>query len=102
VLAVIEITIDELVVRGLTPSEARAAAAALEGRLAALAGDAGTPLSPRAEAFRRLPAVRTAGGATALGETVAGSVWAALGRTGSDPHTSSTVVTDDPQGRSGR
>ena len=71
----IEIVIDELVVRGLSPGEARAAAGALESELAVLA--LGGDVSPRAEAFRRLPPA--AGRSPAqLGAAVAESVWGAI------------------------
>jgi hypothetical protein len=71
-------------VRGLEPAAARAAAAALETRLAELATEAGVPLVPRAEAFRRAPAVDVpAGSPAAVGEAAAGAVWSALaGRAG--------------------
>jgi hypothetical protein len=72
----IEIVIDEFVLRGLTPEEARAAAAALEARLAALA-DAGAVAGARDEAFGRLPPVE-AGSPAALGDAVAGVVWDAV------------------------
>ena len=73
----IEVVIDELVVRGLSPDDAHAAAAALESRLAVLAGahDAGVPA--RVEASRRLAPVSAASPA-ALGESVAGAVWGAV------------------------
>jgi hypothetical protein len=75
---VIEIVIDELVMRGLPPDAAREAAAALEARLAVLA--AGSHALPaRAEASRRLPAVTApAGSPAALGDVVAGAVWGAV------------------------
>jgi hypothetical protein len=76
---VIEVVIDELVVRGLSPGEAHAVAAALEARLATLASDAGDTLPARAEAFRRLPPVSAPAGVPgALGDTVAGAVWSAV------------------------
>lgn len=75
----IEIVIDELVVRGLAAGEAQAARAALEARLAELAGSAPTPVRGRAEASRRLPAVTaSAGSPGALGTAVAGAVWTAV------------------------
>jgi hypothetical protein len=75
---VIEIVIDELVVRGLPASAAREAAAALESRLGALAR-AGASIAAREEAFRRLdPVAVPAGSPHALGEGVAGAVWGAL------------------------
>lgn len=75
----IEVVIDELVVRGLSPGEARAAAAALETKLAALAGAGGAEVPARTEAFRRLAPV-SADSPGALGETVAGAVWGAVAR----------------------
>jgi hypothetical protein len=72
---VIELVIDELVVRGLSPGDARVTAAALETRLAALAVDADVPA--RDEAFRRLAPV-TADSPSALGDVVAGAVWGAV------------------------
>lgn len=75
----IEITIDELVVRGLTPGEAQATRAALETRLAELAGSERTHVPGRVEASRRLPPVTApAGSPGALGAAVAGSVWDAV------------------------
>lgn len=72
----IEIVVDELVVRGLSPSEARAAAAAFESRLTALAASP-AEIAGRTEAARLLPAVeaRTAAG---VGEAAAGAVWREL------------------------
>lgn len=80
----LEIVVDELVVRGLEPGAARIAAAALETRLTALAEAADEPLRPRAEAFRRGPAVAVpAGSPAAVGEAAADAVWSALaGRAG--------------------
>jgi hypothetical protein len=80
----LEIVVDELVVRGLEPGEARVAAAALEARLTELAS-AGAPLHPRAEAFRRGPAVDVQAVAqpAAIGEAAASAVWSTLeGRSG--------------------
>jgi hypothetical protein len=79
----VEVTVDELVLRGVPRERAHAVAAALEARLAALAA-AGAPPAPRDEAFRRLPAVEAqAGDPAALGEAVADAVWRALaGRRG--------------------
>jgi hypothetical protein len=74
---VIEVVIDELVVRGLSPGEAHAAAAALEAKLAALAGAHDAAVPARAEACRRLEPVSAASPA-ALGESVAGAVWGAV------------------------
>jgi hypothetical protein len=72
----VEIVIDELVVRGLSNGDARIAAAALEARLGALATAEG--VRPRAEAFRRLPAVE-ARSPRGVGDAVAGAVWSAVG-----------------------
>ncbi|MEA2196083.1 MAG: hypothetical protein QOJ25_134 [Solirubrobacteraceae bacterium] len=85
----IEITIDELVMRGLSPKDSHAAADALEARLAELArggdrGGEGDPTSdgdvtPRDEAFRRTPSVvAPATEPAALGEAVAVAVWGAV------------------------
>jgi hypothetical protein len=83
---VIEIVIDELVVRGLSPEAARAAAGALEARLVALAGEPGAVVRPRAEAFRRLaPLDAPAGSPAAVGDAVAGAVWGAVSRGGARP-----------------
>jgi hypothetical protein len=76
---VIELVIDELVVRGLSPGDARAAAAALEARLGALAGEGDARIPARAEAFRRAgPVSAPADAPGALGESVANAVWGAL------------------------
>jgi len=75
----LEIVVDELIVRGLEPADARAAADALETRLTMLAeADQGT-VPARTESFRRLAplAVPTAAPA-ALGHAVAGAVWNAV------------------------
>lgn len=73
----IEIVIDELVVRGLPSGDARVTAAALETRLASLAD--GGDVRPRAEAFRKLAPV-TADSPSTLGDAVAGAVWGAVSR----------------------
>jgi hypothetical protein len=73
----VEIVVDELVVRGLPPEQARVAAAALERRLAAFAAESTETISPRSEAARRLPAVE-AGSPAGVGEAVAGAVWQGL------------------------
>jgi hypothetical protein len=71
----VEIVVDELVVRGLSPEAARDAAASLEARLTELASsDAVIP--ERAEHSRRLPAVDAP--VDGVGEAVAGAVWSAL------------------------
>jgi hypothetical protein len=69
----VEIVIDELVVRGLTPPQARAAAAALETRLAELAAEPAR-LGSREESSRRLSPVRAAS-PSGVGTAVAGAVW---------------------------
>ena len=75
----IELVIDELVVRGLSPEDAQTAAAALEARLGALAGGGEAAIPARAEAFRRVgPVTASAGEPAALGESVAGAVWATV------------------------
>ena len=75
----LEIAVDELVVRGLSPAAARVAAAAFEARLATLAGAADGAVPERAEAFRRLGPVTAPGGSpTAVGEAVAGALWDAV------------------------
>jgi hypothetical protein len=76
---VIEIAIDELIVRGLAPEAAREMSAALEERLATLAEAAPSRVPARAEAFRRAaPVSAPAGSSTALGHAVAESVWSAV------------------------
>jgi hypothetical protein len=76
----LDVTVDELILRGVPPEQAHAVASALEARLAALAEQAKAPLSARSEAFRRLPAVEAqADSPAAIGEAVAGAVWGALG-----------------------
>lgn len=71
----IEIVVDELVFRGLSPEAARTAAAGLEARLTALA-ESGAEVPARAEHFRRLPAIDTP--ADGVGEAVGSAVWSAL------------------------
>lgn len=81
----IEITVDEIVLRGLSPAQARTAVAALELRLERLAGDwlsSGSVAADREEAYRRGPDAIVARPTLAgLGDAVAESVWrvAALG-----------------------
>jgi hypothetical protein len=68
----IEIVVDELVVRGLSPGDARSAADAFETRLAQLAvGD--SSVAERTESFRALPAIESR--PSDLGKAVAGAVW---------------------------
>jgi len=72
----VEVVIDELVLRGVEPAQARAAAVALETRLAALAGEHGAGVRERAEAYRRVAPVTAA--PNRLGEAVADAVWKAI------------------------
>jgi hypothetical protein len=75
----VEITVDELVLRGVPPEGAHAVQAAFEARLAALAGDGEGPRAGRTEAFRRLPAIEAPAAApTELGNAVADAVWSAV------------------------
>jgi hypothetical protein len=71
----LEIVVDELVVRGLAPEAARAAAAQLEDRLTGLAG-AHAVVSARHEHVRRIPSVDAR--ADGVGEAVASAVWHAI------------------------
>jgi hypothetical protein len=71
----VEIVIDELVMRGLSPEQARVAAASIESRLVELA-DTGATVRSRDEASRRLPDVTATPGS--LGDSVAGAVWSGL------------------------
>ncbi|MFL6016527.1 MAG: hypothetical protein ACJ74V_03205 [Gaiellaceae bacterium] len=72
----VEVVIDELVLRGVDPAQARAAAAVLETRLAALAGAHDAGVRERAEAYRRLAPVTAA--PDELGGAVADAVWKAI------------------------
>ena len=72
----IEIVVDELVVRGLPPDEARATAAAFKARLTELAL-APAAIAPRSESVRLLPAV-AAETPAGVGEAAAGAVWREL------------------------
>jgi hypothetical protein len=72
----VEIVIDELVVRGLSPEAARRAATQLEARLAELADAPGAGIASREEAFRRLAPLDAETGS--LGSSVADAVWGAL------------------------
>ena len=72
-----EIVVDELVVRGMPPHEARLVAAALVQRLTMLAQGSPAKAAERAEAFRRLPAVEARSPAE-VGDAVASQVWSAL------------------------
>jgi hypothetical protein len=75
----LEIVVDELVVRGMSPHAARVAATAFEERLTLLARQSPGPIAERAESSRRLPAVEApAGSPAAVGEAVAGAVWNTL------------------------
>ena len=72
----VEVVIDELVVRGVDPAQARAAAAALESRLAVLAAVHEGSVRERAEAYRRVAPVTTA--PDRLGTAVADAVWGTI------------------------
>ena len=75
----LEIVIDELIVRGLSPSEARVTATAIEQRLIDLGERSSASITARAEASRRLSPVDVASTSpAAVGEAVAGAVWNAL------------------------
>jgi dihydroxyacetone kinase len=75
----LEIVVDELVVRGLSPAAARVTAAALEARLNALAREAQDALPERAESVRRLdPVTVPTREPAAVGDAVAGAVWSAV------------------------
>jgi hypothetical protein len=71
----IEIVVDELVFRGISPEAARAAAAGFDAQLAELAAsDAAVPA--RAESFRSLPAIDAP--TDGIGEAVGTAVWSTL------------------------
>jgi hypothetical protein len=72
----VEIVIDELVLRGVSRSEAEATARALESRLTALAERSGGTLPARSESSRRLDPVTAA--PDRLGDAVADAVWGAI------------------------
>jgi hypothetical protein len=80
----LEIRVDEVVVRGLPPADARSAVAALEAELQALgegwvASDASTAIAQRDEAFRRAPVVAPATGSPrAVGESAAWAIWTTI------------------------
>jgi hypothetical protein len=71
-----EVVIDELVLRGVDPAQARATAAALEDRIAALAAQHDADVRERAEAYRRAAPVTSA--PDRLGDAVADAVWEAI------------------------
>lgn len=78
----VDLTIDEVVLRGVPSEQAQEVLAHLETRLAELAsewtGDTAS-LRDRAESSRRLPAVDApAGSASALGIAVAEAVWSEI------------------------
>ena len=81
----IEVTIDEVVLRGVPPERAREVVAALElaledhARVAQAAEDAPGLLAGRAESSRRLDEVRCVG-TDGLGDAVAGAVWQEIAR----------------------
>jgi len=74
----LEIVVDELVVRGLSPAQARGVVADLESRLAVLADGHEGPLRARAESFRRLEPVTAR--PERLGGAVADRVWGEVAR----------------------
>jgi hypothetical protein len=83
----LEIQVDEVVVRGLSPSQARSVVETLEARLQVLgeswaAGSSG-PIAPRDEAFRRASAVAATAEPAALGDSSAAAVWTTV--TGGPP-----------------
>lgn len=82
----IELTIDEVVLRGVPPGQAREVLARIEARLGELAGgwSAGSAnpadLADRAESSRRLPPIDApAASPAALGAAVADAVWREVG-----------------------
>jgi hypothetical protein len=75
----IEVVIDELVLRGFSPEDARRTASALESQLTKLASAAEHAPRGRDEAYRRVPPVR-ADSPSAAGEAVAGAVWSEVAR----------------------
>jgi hypothetical protein len=75
----VEIVVDELVVRGLSPSEARSAAESFEAHLAQLAGKEAS-FAERTESFRPVPAIQA--GRQEIGKTVAGAVWGEISNGG--------------------
>ena len=74
----LEIVVDELVVRGLSPAQAREVAASLESRLTVLANGPEAPVRGRAESFRRLEPVTAR--PERLGGAVADRVWGEVSR----------------------
>jgi hypothetical protein len=72
----VEVVIDELVVRGVSPARARALGDALESRLAALATEHDGAVRTRAEAYRRLEPITAQ--ESRLGDAVADAVWGAI------------------------
>jgi hypothetical protein len=82
----LEISVGEVVVRGLSPAQARSAVAALEARLQVLGEDwaaSTTAIAPRDEAFRRTPiAIPRTASPFAVGESAASAVWTTI--TGAD------------------
>lgn len=75
----VEVVIDELVIRGLTPEAARVAAASLEARLTILAEGHDAPIPAQTEAFRRPPDVRTvADSPVSVGTAAAEAVWSEI------------------------
>ena len=71
----VEVVVDELILRGVSPAHAHAVASTLEARLAVLA-EGGAPVRGRDEAFRRLAPVTAA--EKGFGDAVADAVWGAI------------------------
>jgi hypothetical protein len=87
----IQLTIDEVILRGVPPQQAEAVVAQFRATLAELAGawliqEGGAVLAARAESSRRLPPVAVPADAPgALGAAIAARVWGDLstgGRSG--------------------
>jgi len=78
----LEIRVDEVVVRGLSPAHARSAVAALEARLRLLGEGwavSGTAVAARDEAFRRAPVAKPRSASpVSVGESAASAVWSTI------------------------
>jgi hypothetical protein len=78
----LEILVDEVVVRGLSPAQVRSAVAALEARLQLLGegwAASGMAIAARDESFRRAPVATPATSSpAAVGESAASSIWAVI------------------------
>jgi hypothetical protein len=75
----VEIVVDELVMHGLSPSEARTAADGFEAHLAQLAAGEARVVE-RTESFRAVPAIQA--GRSEIGKGVAGAVWGEISSRG--------------------